>query len=250
MRKKEIFTVIYEDKHYLVVNKMSGICVGADRYDQYTERLDRLLYDRYGDIWIVHRIDRDTSGIVLYARDAETHRRLCIAFEQGTIKKTYSAIIQGCPPWKSIECNLPLIPDGDKQHRTIVDCYRGKKSSTFVYICGTAIPFSVAEIHPRTGRTHQIRVHLAQLGYPIVCDLLYSSGKPLFLSSFKRNWHGNRFEEQPLIARLGLHATTLEVDNKTFKAPFPQDFKATIKQMEKVSHSQYFSTNLYDIPMF
>ncbi|MDR1445394.1 MAG: RNA pseudouridine synthase [Treponema sp.] len=270
MKQKEPFSIVHEDRHILAVNKAAGLAVGGDRWDEAKERLDRLveafLAGRNNEekerIYPVHRIDRDTSGIVVFAKDEETLRRLSGAFEGREVYKRYIAVICGRPPWKEESCDLPLLPDGNKKHLTIIDRYQGKKSLTRFRLLGSAGNYSVAEALPETGRTHQIRVHLAALGYPVASDPLYGSGKPVFLSSIKRDWRGDPYSERPLLGRLGLHAAELVLpvsDSNTsgcvpgeadpensiehkrkfyaetlrLSAPLSRDLSALIKQMEK-----------------
>ncbi|MDR1374387.1 MAG: RNA pseudouridine synthase [Treponema sp.] len=251
------FSIIYEDRRILAVNKAPGLALGADRWDESRERLDRLLAARRPGMFTVHRIDKDTSGLVIFAKDTETHRKLSAAFESRRVKKQYTAAVHGRPLWIETECSLPLVPDGDKQHRTIVDKYRGKPSVTRLRLLFSAGNYSVLEVFPETGRTHQIRVHCASLGHPVVCDPLYSAGgrigrrgpKGIFLSSFKRGWRGDPLEEKPLLERLGLHAVRLELPDYrqdchtgeaeagsfVLEAPMPRDMRALIQQMEKCS---------------
>jgi 23S rRNA-/tRNA-specific pseudouridylate synthase len=211
------FSIIFEDNRIIVVNKAAGISVGGDRWDEASERLDKLLAARCpARVFTVHRIDRDTSGAVVFAKDAETHKQLSAAFENRRVVKRYIAVIHGRPVWTETACDLPLVPDGDKQHRTIIDKYRGKKALTRFRLLGSAGNYSVAEALPETGRTHQIRVHLASLGHSVVCDELYGAiarrggrEKGVFLSSFKKSWRGVPLDERPLLSRLGLHALQL-----------------------------------------
>ena len=275
----------------MAVNKPAGIAVGADRWDDSKERLDRLLEKMLRErepgpeppperaassgplqsvprregarVFVVHRIDRDTSGLVLFAKDRAAHRLLSGAFEDRRVTKRYFAVVQGRPVWRETDCNLPLVPDGNKRHLTIIYRYRGKKSLTRFRLLGSVGNYSVLEAVPETGRTHQIRVHLAALGHPVVCDSLYGSPQPVLLSSFKRNWRGDPLQEKPLLARLGLHAAALvlpdyrphpgassgvstamtnaggaaaeplEPGGLGLKAPLPRDMAALVKQMEK-----------------
>ncbi|MDR2808806.1 MAG: RluA family pseudouridine synthase [Spirochaetaceae bacterium] len=230
MKEQAAFSIVYEDAHIIVVNKASGIAVGADRWDSSKDRLDRLL----APVWVVHRIDKDTSGIVVFAKDAKTHRDLCYAFEQRKVDKTYHAVVSGRPPWKEISCEQPLVVDGDKHHRTIIDKYQGKKSLTQCKVLIAAGNYTVVELRPQTGRTHQIRVHLAYLGHPVICDPLYGTMKPVCLSQFKRAWHGDLPSERPLLSRLGLHASSILIPGYTvFNAPFSRDMHSVIAQMKK-----------------
>lgn len=239
MKKKPAFTIIYEDETIIAVNKAAGISVGGDRWEDSKERLDMLIAGTAeGRVFTVHRIDRETSGLVVFAKNEKTHRLLSLAFERREVEKRYIAVVHGRPPWGERTCDLPLVPNGNKRHLTIIDKYQGKKSLTRFRLLGSAGNYSVLEARPETGRTHQIRVHAAALGFPIVCDALYGSGKPALLSSFKRNWRGDPLEEKPLLARLGLHAAELALaapgaERLRLSAPLPRDMAALIRQMEK-----------------
>jgi 23S rRNA pseudouridine1911/1915/1917 synthase len=245
MKQNAPFSLIYEDEFIVAVNKAAGVAVSADRWDDSKERLDKLLsaFLNVERIYTVHRIDRDTSGVVVFARDGETHKTLSRAFEDRLVKKRYCAVVHGRPVWKETVCDLPLVPNGNKQHMTIIDKYQGKKSLTAFRLLGSAGSYSVVEALPATGRTHQIRVHLSSLGHPIVCDPLYGSSKPVLLSSFKRSWRGDPFDEKPLLSRLGLHAVELVLPaygngaaaeiGLTLNAPLSRDMAALIRQMEK-----------------
>jgi 23S rRNA pseudouridine1911/1915/1917 synthase len=243
--RKQNFAVVYEDEHIIGVNKASGLAVGAVRWDEGAERLDSLLKGLYNSpVYTVHRLDRDTSGIIVFARDEDTHRLLSGAFESREAAKIYYAVIHGRPAWTETDCSLSLVPDGDKQHRTIIDKYRGKKSLTRFRLLLSAGNYALVEARPATGRAHQIRVHLASLGHPVVCDPLYGardSPKPVCLSSFKKGWRGDPLEEKPLLDRLGLHALRLTIPYPaaeaplTLEAPLPRDMAALIKQLEKAA---------------
>jgi 23S rRNA pseudouridine1911/1915/1917 synthase len=269
MKQTAPFSIIHEDDLIIAVNKTSGLTVGGDRWDESKERLDmllnELLTERMGKqsvpsdispadnsfcrVWTIHRIDRDTSGLVVFAKDEQTHKRLSSAFESRKVQKRYIAVVHGHVSWTETSCDLPLVPNGDKQHRTIIDKYHGKKSLTRFRLRCNAGNYSVVEALPETGRTHQIRVHLASLGHPIVCDPLYgkSAGrsieKGIFLSSFKKGWRGDPLREQPLLNRLGLHAASLVLPDfhadsaqppeLSLEAPLPRDMASLINQMEK-----------------
>ena len=248
MKTAPPFTVIYEDAHIIAVNKASGVSVGGDRWDESRERLDRLVSaigESKRTLFTVHRIDRETSGLVVFAKDEEVHRRLSIAFEGREVKKRYIAVVYGLPSWQETACDLPLVPNGNKQHLTIIDKYRGKPSLTRFRLLGSVGNYSVLEALPETGRTHQIRVHAAALGLSVVCDSLYGNDKPVMLSLLKRKWRGDPFEEKPLLARLGLHAAELILpaaeivgENSAsinLKAVFPRDMAALIRQMGVIS---------------
>ncbi|MCL2007061.1 MAG: RluA family pseudouridine synthase [Treponema sp.] len=253
--KRPLFTLIHEDENIAVFNKSSGISVSPDRWDPSIERLDRLAAEfiKIPKLYTVHRIDKETSGLVIFAKNDWTHKALSSAFEKRKVKKRYIAAVNGRPSQKEIVCDLPLVPNGNKKHMTIIDKFRGKESITTFRLLGSAGNYSILEAMPETGRTHQIRVHLASLGHTVVGDDLYGNGRPVKLSAFKKGWQGNPKEERPLISRLGLHAYELflpgypegrpqgrsqSLEGPTglsLKAPIPKDMSALIKQMEKVS---------------
>ena len=248
MKSAPFFTVVYEDEKIIAVNKAAGISVGGDRWDDSKERLDQLIAASLpagSRLFTVHRIDRDTSGLVVFAKDGETHRLLSRAFEGRQVTKRYIAVAHGRPSWSETVCELPLVPNGNKQHLTIIDKYQGKNSLTRFRLLGSAGNYSVLEALPETGRTHQIRVHAASLGLSIVCDPLYGTDKPVLLSSFKRNWRGDPLEEKPLLARLGLHAAELSLPAGAgsgalaLSAPLPRDMAALTRQMEKAAGGNF-----------
>ncbi len=241
MKKTPDYTLIFQDENIVVLNKRSGLLVAADRYDTDAPRLDLKAEKEFGKLFAVHRIDKDTSGIVIYAKNPESHKKLSMQFQEREVEKIYHCLVYGHPLWEKLNVNLPLLPDGDIRHRTVVNKRFGKPSLTEFTLIGTCGPYSWIEAKPKTGRTHQIRVHLAENGLSIVCDPLYSGNqKPVRLSEIKRRWNGDEYEERPLLSRLALHAYKLTIkspsnDEKiTFTAPYPKDLDATRKQLAKI----------------
>ncbi|MFA6937914.1 MAG: RluA family pseudouridine synthase [Treponema sp.] len=241
MKQTPNYTVIYNDDSIVVLNKKSGLLVAADRYDEDAPRLDLEAEKEFGKLYAVHRIDKDTSGIVIYAKTEEAHRSLSMQFENREVQKIYHCLVNGHPLWEKLHVDLPLMPDGDKRHRTVVNKRFGKESETDFRLIGNCGPYSWVEARPHTGRTHQIRAHLSNNGLCIVCDPLYSGNqKPIRLSDFKRKWNGDALEEVPLLSRLALHAYSLTIthpatgEKMTFIAPYPKDLDATRKQLAKV----------------
>lgn len=237
LKAKTPYSIVFEDENLIAVNKSPGISVGGDRWDESIERLDKQLQRdlTISKIFTVHRIDKETSGLVIFAKDKETHKKLSVAFEKRNIGKTYITIVHGRTSWKETTCDLSLVPNGNKKHQTIIDKFRGKESITSFKCLFSAGNYSVLEVKPQTGRIHQIRVHAAALGHTVVCDALYGKETPIKLSSFKRGWRGDPKEERPLLSRLALHAQELVLpDDRTFYAPLPKDMDSLIKQLEKI----------------
>lgn len=222
-----------------MVDKPSGVLSIPDRYDPDAEVLTSILASRFGKLFVVHRIDKDTSGVLVFARDAESHRKLNGAFGTRAVGKSYRALVRGVPDQDEWSCDLPLKPDSDKLHRTLADRRRGKEASTSFKVLERWRDYALVEAVPQGGRTHQIRVHLAETGWPIVADPLYGDGKPLLLSAVKRGWKGDPFDEKPLIARTALHALTVRFthpgsgEEVSYEAPFPKDMRAAIAQLAK-----------------
>ena len=237
------YTKLYDDEDIVVVSKRSGLLVAADRYDEGARRLDLAVEKEFGQLFAVHRIDKDTSGAVVYARNADAHRALSMQFEQRKIQKVYHCLVHGRPQWSKLHEATPLLPDADSRHRTVTNQRIGKPSETDFRNLGSCGPYSWLEACPRTGRTHQIRAHLRHLGIFIVGDPLYSGNqRGVFLSDFKRKWNGDTDEERPLLSRLALHAWRITLahprtgERMTFTAPYPRDLEAVRNQLAKLFH--------------
>lgn len=214
--------VIYEDEHVLVINKPTGILTHAkgELTEEFTvadyvraRMTEKDLTNRPG---IVHRLDRDTSGVIICAKDSETKGKLQKQFQDRKAHKTYLAIVRGTPKKPAATLDLPIErnPKKPSTHRVGVN---GRVAITRYEVVATNGTFSVVRLHPETGRTHQLRVHMAYVGTPIVGDRLYGS------------------EKSP-INRLCLHAESLEITipdsrRETFTAEPPADFK---KLMESI----------------
>jgi RluA family pseudouridine synthase len=161
--------ILHEDAALVVVEKPIGLPVIPGRYDP-TCLVDILSKARGEKLWVVHRIDQETSGIVLFARTAESHRFLSMAFEHHKMRKRYLALVDGAPNPKSGEIRGALHQFGSG--RMGVDP-RGKTSLTMYRTLGKADGLTLVEGEPRTGRRHQLRVHFHSLGTPIAGDGLY-----------------------------------------------------------------------------
>lgn len=231
--------IIHEDDHLIAVNKPSGVLTLPDRFDHSLESLKGILSRRYPDAYTVHRIDRDTSGIILFAKTAEGQRHYVRLFEEREVEKTYLGLVAGRPLDEEGTVDQPLSENPRQPGRMMVD-RKGKAAVTHYRVLETLGRHSWLSFRIETGRTHQIRVHMRHLGHPIACDPLYGSPDPILLSSIKRNFKPSTpdGEERPLLARLALHAWRLSftaIDGRMLEleAPLPRDLEACLRQLRK-----------------
>ena len=222
--------IIHQDEDIVVINKPAGVLSVADGYNSELPYLRTILEPEFGRLFIVHRLDKDTSGVIVLARNEIAHRFLNLQFDQRTIRKKYSALILGSPPWNEYSINLPVTINGDKAHRTRIFPGRGKPSQTdILLIKGWKTAAHISAV-PHTGYTHQIRAHLSTIGYPILFDKLYTppEKKPLatdFIISTRID---------PSIQRTMLHASEINFTHPEsgkfnhFQAPLPDDMLCVI----------------------
>jgi RluA family pseudouridine synthase len=211
--------ILCEDEQLLIVDKPAGLSVLPDGWEKDSDYLLKRLEEQYGKIFIVHRLDKITSGVMVFARDAETHRALNIQFENHEAQKAYHALVEGNPKWEEKVARYPLRANVGHKHRTMVDDKNGKPSETRFRVIKRYEESALVEAKPMTGRTHQIRVHAYALGHPLVGDVLYGAQEPYN------------------IARPMLHAQSLSFihpatnERVKFSAPHPPDFEEALKQM-------------------
>lgn len=192
---------------------------------------------------LVHRLDKDTSGAVLVAKTLEAERRLREAFDGGQVRKEYLALVEGEYPLEDGAEDVIDLPIGpDRKRSGVMRIHdEGKPSRTRVWVERRYRGYTLLGCEPLTGRTHQIRVHLAASGFPLVVDPHYGRMQSLALSEIKSNYRPKRGRpELPLIARLTLHARSIEFPCVTtgapvrVEAPVPRDLERVLKQMAKV----------------
>ncbi|MBN1509704.1 MAG: RluA family pseudouridine synthase [Sedimentisphaerales bacterium] len=207
--------VLYEDNDIVAVNKPEGLVAVPERRRQSPSLFERLCAERGERLYIVHRIDRETSGVVVFARNAEAHRRLNCQFETRSVEKVYLALVHGIIGDDRGEIDRPLRQFGSG--RVGVDDQRGKSSVTELRVLERLKAFTLLDVRPHTGRRHQIRVHLYSIGHPVVGDPLY--GEQIVQCSFPR---------------LMLHAYELSLHlpsgkRLTVEAPVPESFSRIVQ---------------------
>lgn len=230
--------VIFQTNDFIAVNKPAGLLTIPDREGK-DMSLKGVLKEKFGNIFTVHRLDKDTSGLVVFALTEDMHKHLSQQFEARETKKIYNGLVLGKPVEAEGVINEPIAEHPTKKgHMTV--WRKGKESITEFKVLETFRLFSWMEFRILTGRTHQIRVHMKHLGNPIVCDPLYGDGKPVLLSQIKSKFKLSQAddEERPILSRLALHAAQLSFKNMNGKeinleAPLPKDLRATLNQLGK-----------------
>ena len=219
--------ILFVDEFILVINKPAGLISIADGYDPKIPYIRSILEPQFGRLWVIHRLDKETSGVMVLARSAPAHQNLNDQFANRIIQKSYIALVYGEFPPK-LSCTFPLRVNGDRRHRTVIDEENGKPAITDFTLLDV-FPNRCSQITalPHTGYTHQIRAHLLRLGYPILGDSLYCSKE------------SKEFSLGLPIKRCALHAQSLTfnhpVDNRSisFSADPPVDFTEAINHLNK-----------------
>lgn len=212
--------ILLHDAHIIVINKPAGLSVLPEGWQPEASYLRQLLEEKYGQIWVVHRLDKVTSGVMVFARTAEAHRELNRQFERHEVGKVYHAIVEGLPPWDEHTARHMLQTNVGRKHRTVVVHKRGKNSETNFKVLNRGQVEALIEARPKTGRTHQVRVHLSALGFPLLGDVLYGAS------------------ETDLISRPALHALSLTFTHPnsgeriTCTAPYPDDMQQTLERLK------------------
>lgn len=228
--------VLFEDEDFVIVNKPESLSTLFDRSSE--THLLQLVRKTHENAQVCHRLDKETSGVLAFARNAEAYRHLSMQFEHRKVEKIYHAVVDGLFSFKNVNVQKSIYVLNNGIAR--IDRIKGKEAETVFNTLNTFKNHSLIECRPVTGRLHQIRVHLSSLGAPITGDETYG-GKPFFLSEYKKKYKSSRFEEEkPVMSRVALHARALgffDLKNEwhIITAPYPKDFEVMLKQMDKFS---------------
>lgn len=224
--------LLYEDPHFLVINKPSLISILHDDSEGEPEFLHKKLITSYPGLKVCHRLDKETSGVIVFAKNDTSFKHLSAQFEHREVEKIYHAIVSGLRDFDNFSADFPLSVTS--RNHAKIDILNGKESVTVFNTLKKFSKCQLVECKPKTGRMHQIRAHLAYLNSSILGDVDYG-GSSLTLSDFKRNYKFKKEEEpKPLIKRTALHSfsirfKSLDAKSLFFSAPYPKDFSACLK---------------------
>jgi 23S rRNA pseudouridine955/2504/2580 synthase len=228
--------LLFENEDFFLVNKPPFVSTLSERHDDKAQNMLRLARDYWPEAQAGHRLDRETSGVLIFAKHPEAYRHISMQFEHRQVTKIYHAVVTGIHEFQGILVNLPILPL--KTGFVKIDKQEGKEAETVFNNLEIFKAHTLVECMPFTGRMHQIRIHLQCLKAPIVMDSLYG-GEPIYLSQIKRKFKlAREAEEQPLISRFALHARALNFammngERQMVEAPYPKDMEALLRQLEK-----------------
>ncbi len=243
---------LYEDNDILVVNKPPGMLTIPDRFQKHLPNLYNFFQQEYGEIFTVHRLDRGTSGVMIFAKNAESHKKLNDDFENHRVKKIYHAVCSGMPAENEMDIDIPILPNPQKKGLSMPSA-RGKASLTKIRILEQYRVAALLECDLVTGRHHQIRVHLSAIGHPLFTDDLYGRQSEFMLSTIKRKYRPKKEKpEQPIISRPSMHSRSLTVfhpatgEEMSFEAEYPKDIKALLQVLGKYSEIPAYLKDDFD----
>jgi 23S rRNA pseudouridine1911/1915/1917 synthase len=239
-RERRDFKIIDETDDYIIVDKPPLLLVHPTRPNGgttlWTELRQLLAFEiaSGGQVSIVNRLDRETSGLVLVAKTTAAAREFGLMMQSRRVTKEYQAVVWGWPEWKTKTADAPIIRQGeigmskiylkqtiDPSGAEAVTTFRVVKR--FQKLTANGEAFSLVKAHPLTGRTHQIRVHLASLGHPIVGDKIYGPDENLYLQFIEHGWT-DELARKLLLERHALHASRLRIDDRRdWSSPLPKD---------------------------
>lgn len=227
--------ILFENNDLIVVNKPPFISTLDEREGGEMNML-RMVRQYSADAQICHRLDKETSGALIIAKNPAAYRLISMQFERRQVKKVYHAIINGTHVFENLIVDLPILNLGNKN--VAISKSEGKPAETHFNSLKFFKHYTLVECMPVTGRMHQIRIHLASQRASIAGDEMYG-GSPVFLSEIKRNYRLSKGEEeQPVMKRFALHAKEVtfkinDIDSITVEAPYPKDFATLLKQLER-----------------
>ena len=233
-------TIVFEDEDVVVVNKPANFLTIPDRFRHELPNVLNWLKASREEVFVVHRLDRETSGIICFAKNSDSHRHLSKQFQERTADKIYLALLDGILLKKEGEVNQPIAENMAQRGKMII-AKRGKPSLTLYQVKEEFRSFTLVEATIKTGRTHQIRVHFQFIGHPLAVDKLYGRREGFLVSIIKGKKYrtGKGQVERPIMSRSTLHAYKLTFEHPTsgervsFSSELPKDFAVLLKQLRR-----------------
>lgn len=236
--------ILYEDEHFVAVNKPPAMVVHPAR-GNWSGTLTNALAFHFQQLsdaggptrpGIVHRLDRDTSGVILAAKTNTAHYALADKFQTRTVTKTYAAIVAGEPDRDRDRIDQPIGPHPYQREKMAIRAEHpaSRSAESFYEVKRRFRGFALLDVTPKTGRTHQIRVHLAHVGCPVLCDRLYGGRATITVGDLLGN-----SQDTVVLGRQALHARKLEFEHPltgqalSIEAPMPEDLESTLKILER-----------------
>ncbi len=234
---KKAFEILDEDDDIIVVNKGAHALSIPDRFDPTLPNLRDILIKKYGEIYVVHRLDKETTGVMVFAKTSEAHSTLSASWADGEVKKNYLALtLRPAESKGTITASLQEHPHKKGQYITSVN---GKSAHTTYEVIEAWQRYALLKVSILTGRTHQIRAHMKHIGAPLLVDQKYGVSDEFYLSSIKKVKYKRNQEVRPLLQRSSLHAHQLILAHPStkkqtiYEAPLHKDMKAVVYQLNK-----------------
>jgi RluA family pseudouridine synthase len=241
-RHDPTYRVLYADDDIVALEKDAGIAVIPERNPELPS-VQQMAQAEFGRLMTIHRIDKETSGVILFARNEEAHTELNRQFRERETEKRYLVIVEGEMSEPTITVDIPLSTDSTRAGR-VRPSADGKEAITLLTELERFRGYTLIMARPITGRQHQIRVHCKAVGLPLLVDPAYGQRDAFLLSTIKKRFRDYGKDEKPLIDRLTLHAASLTVTHPTsgarltFTSEPPKDFRAVLTQLRKLRKVQ------------
>ena len=237
---KHKLQILFEDDSMIAVNKQQGVLSIPDRFNPDLPNILHMLQKEHGTVIPVHRLDKFTSGINIFAKNPDAHKNLSLQFENSEVEKYYYAIVEGTPDEPEDFIDMPLAESQTRRGKMVIS-KKGKDALTQYKVMEDFRRFSFLAIRIFTGRMHQIRVHMQAIGHPLIVDSLYGKREAFYISEIKTKGFktGDPEQMRPLLERQPLHAYKVilkhPVTNETIsiEAELPKDMNACLTQLRK-----------------
>lgn len=228
--------ILHEDEDIIVINKPAGLLSSPGRWEPDEPTVLSTL--GIEGLRLVHRLDRETSGVLLLAKNPEAQKELIRQWSDRTVEKLYLALVEASPQKDSFTISLPLVTDPGLKRVKVSKSKTAKPAITECEVVERFLGYTLLRVRPITGRRHQIRVHLSAIGLPLAVDRFYGKKQPILLSSIKPGYKKHNYEA-PLISRTPLHSLRVTFRHPrseeilTISAPLPGDFRILLKNLRK-----------------